>query len=193
MLTGLRAAGFSPMPEGADGAVVVPDEGRPLRFPLVGKIAALHNGVMPIFEPGLDALVASNVKAKRLDFTTDLTGPVGRGTLQAKLSAMDLDRIAETLAIDRAKQLFGADHANVQPHSGAQANAAVDARGRYTEDMVVCRHAGEQHQPGANALDQHADDPPEHQPAQREADLVGQIVKAVAMVSGKHPRHAAVV
>lgn len=31
----------------------------------------------------------------------------------------------ETLAIERAKQLFGADHANVQPHSGAQANEAV--------------------------------------------------------------------
>ena len=32
---------------------------------------------------------------------------------------------AEQIAIDRAKQLFGADHANVQPHSGAQANGAV--------------------------------------------------------------------
>jgi glycine hydroxymethyltransferase len=31
----------------------------------------------------------------------------------------------ETLAIERAKELFGADHANVQPHSGSQANAAV--------------------------------------------------------------------
>src|SRR5215217_4564277 len=31
----------------------------------------------------------------------------------------------EQLAIDRAKQLFGADHANVQPHSGAPANEAV--------------------------------------------------------------------
>ena len=31
----------------------------------------------------------------------------------------------ERLAIERAKQLFGADHVNVQPHSGAQANAAV--------------------------------------------------------------------
>jgi len=31
----------------------------------------------------------------------------------------------EQLAIDRAKKLFGADHANVQPHSGSQANAAV--------------------------------------------------------------------
>src|SRR4029078_10581288 len=33
--------------------------------------------------------------------------------------------IAERLAIERAKQLFGADHANVQPHSGASANLAV--------------------------------------------------------------------
>jgi glycine hydroxymethyltransferase len=33
--------------------------------------------------------------------------------------------IAEQLAIDRANALFGSDHANVQPHSGAQANAAV--------------------------------------------------------------------
>ena len=32
---------------------------------------------------------------------------------------------AETLAIERAKQLFSADYANVQPHSGSQANAAV--------------------------------------------------------------------
>jgi len=31
----------------------------------------------------------------------------------------------ETIAIERAKKLFGADHANVQPHSGAQANEAV--------------------------------------------------------------------
>src|SRR5215218_565008 len=33
--------------------------------------------------------------------------------------------IAEQLAIDRATELFGAEHANVQPHSGAQANSAV--------------------------------------------------------------------
>ncbi len=33
--------------------------------------------------------------------------------------------VAEQLAIDRAKKLFGAEHANVQPHSGSQANMAV--------------------------------------------------------------------
>jgi len=39
--------------------------------------------------------------------------------------------VAEQLAIDRAKELFGADHANVQPHSGSQANMAVY--------MAVCK------------------------------------------------------
>ena len=33
--------------------------------------------------------------------------------------------VAESLAIERAKELFGAEHANVQPHSGSQANMAV--------------------------------------------------------------------
>ncbi len=41
---------------------------------------------------------------------------------------------SEQLAIDRAKQLFGAEYANVQPHSGAQANAAV---------MLGCINAGD--------------------------------------------------
>ena len=42
--------------------------------------------------------------------------------------------ITEQLAIDRAKQLFGAEWVNVQPHSGAQANAAV---------MIGCLQAGD--------------------------------------------------
>src|SRR6059036_202720 len=40
--------------------------------------------------------------------------------------------VVEQAAIDRAKQMFGADHANVQPHSGAQANMAVL--------MTACEH-----------------------------------------------------
>jgi glycine hydroxymethyltransferase len=67
---------------------------------------------------------------------------VPRGVLQAQVSVLtnkyaegypgrryyggcEVVDVAENLAISRAKELFGADYANVQPHSGAQANAAV--------------------------------------------------------------------
>jgi UDPglucose 6-dehydrogenase len=42
-----------------------------------GKIARLRNGEIPIFEPGLDALVASNVAAGRLSFTTESAAAIG--------------------------------------------------------------------------------------------------------------------
>jgi glycine hydroxymethyltransferase len=48
----------------------------------------------------------------------------------------NVDRI-EQLAIDRAKQLFGAEHANVQPHAGAQANTAVYMAALRPGDIVL--------------------------------------------------------
>src|SRR4029434_4788123 len=45
--------------------------------------------------------------------------------------------VAESLAIERAKTLFGADHANVQPHSGAQANMSVYMTLRKPGDTVL--------------------------------------------------------
>ncbi|WP_373893981.1 serine hydroxymethyltransferase [Virgibacillus natechei] len=45
--------------------------------------------------------------------------------------------VVENLARDRAKELFGADHANVQPHSGAQANMAVYAAVLEIGDTVL--------------------------------------------------------
>lgn len=45
--------------------------------------------------------------------------------------------IVEQLAIDRAKQLFGAEHANVQPHSGSQANFAVYVSAVQPGDTVL--------------------------------------------------------
>ncbi|MBT1062936.1 serine hydroxymethyltransferase [Bowmanella sp. Y26] len=45
--------------------------------------------------------------------------------------------VAEDLAIERAKQLFGADYANVQPHSGSQANSAVFMALLEANDVVL--------------------------------------------------------
>src|ERR1022692_2299363 len=45
--------------------------------------------------------------------------------------------VAEQLAIDRAKTLFGGEHANVQPHSGTQANIAVYLAAIQPGDIVL--------------------------------------------------------
>jgi glycine hydroxymethyltransferase len=45
--------------------------------------------------------------------------------------------VVENLARDRAKQIFGAEHANVQPHSGSQANASAYAAVLQTGDTIL--------------------------------------------------------
>ena len=54
-----------------------------------------------------------------------LTNKYAEGYPGARYCGCEYVDIVEQLAIDRAKELFGAEHANVQPHSGSQANVAV--------------------------------------------------------------------
>ena len=70
--------------------------------------------------------------------------------------------IAEQLAIDRAKKLFGADYANVQPHSGSQANAAA-----YLALVQAGRHHP-RHEPRSRR--------PSH--ARRQGEFLGQALQA---------------
>ena len=46
------------------------------------KIAGLNDGKLPIYEPGLDEMVARNAQAGRLSFTTDVAKAVAHGDIQ---------------------------------------------------------------------------------------------------------------
>ena len=46
-----------------------------------GKIAKLKDGISPIYEPGLDDLIANNIHAKRINFTTDLKDAVEKSDI----------------------------------------------------------------------------------------------------------------
>src|SRR3954451_22897626 len=61
----VAGAGFADF--GNDVACVDVDEGR---------IARLQRGEVPIYEPGLDALIANNAKAGRIKFSTDVAGAI---------------------------------------------------------------------------------------------------------------------
>ena len=69
--------------------------------------------------------------------------------------------VAESLAIDRAKALFGAEHANVQPHSGAQANMAC------LHHRAPARRHHPRHEPGSRRAPH----------ARHAAELLGQVLQ----------------
>ncbi len=77
---------------------------------------------------GLELIASENVvsKAVLLAMGSALTNKYAEGyPAKRYYGGCEVVDIAENIAIDRAKKLFGADHINVQPHSGAQANMAV--------------------------------------------------------------------
>src|SRR5689334_7083861 len=111
----------------------------------------MHAGARPAFftaslaeaDPEIAAAVNNELERQRHDIELIASeNIVSRAVLEAQGSVLtnkyaegypgrryyggcEFVDVAETLAINRAKALFGAEHANVQPHSGAQANMAV--------------------------------------------------------------------
>jgi UDPglucose 6-dehydrogenase len=105
------------------------------------KIDTLNNGGIPIFEPGLDVLVAKNVKSKRLSFTTDLSQamthadavfigvgtPSRRGDGYADLSYVyaAAEEIAENLAKSEAKFTVIVTKSTVPVGTGDEVEAII--------------------------------------------------------------------
>ena len=92
------------------------------------KIAALIKQEVARQEHGLELIASENfVSVAVLEaMGTALTNKYAEGLPGKRYyGGCEIVDQVEQLAIDRAKQLFGAEHANVQPHSGAQANMAA--------------------------------------------------------------------
>lgn len=89
---------------------------------------------------GLELIASENVvsKAVLLAMGSPLTNKYAEGyPAKRYYGGCSVVDVAENIAIERAKKLFGADHVNVQPHSGAQANLAVYFALLETGDTVV--------------------------------------------------------
>ena len=95
------------------------------------EIAAVVLGELDRLRSGLQLIASEN-------FTSPAVLAAVGSTLSNKYAegypgkryyggCVEVDK-AETIGIERAKALFGADHANLQPHSGASANIAAYAR-----------------------------------------------------------------
>src|SRR5712672_2029186 len=94
------------------------------------KIAALIKLEVSRQEHGLELIASENfVSIAVLEASgSALTNKYAEGLPGKRYyGGCEIVDAVEQLAIDRAKELFGADHANVQPHSGAQANYAAMA------------------------------------------------------------------
>lgn len=77
---------------------------------------------------GLELIASENIvsEAVMLAMGTPLTNKYAEGYPGKRYyGGCECVDVVENIAIERAKKLFGAEHANVQPHSGAQANTAV--------------------------------------------------------------------
>ncbi len=91
-------------------------------------------------EEGLEMIASENYVSKAVLETlgTVLTNKYSEGYPGKRYyGGQEFTDIVETLAIARAQKLFGAEHANVQPHSGAQANLAVYAALLQPGDTVL--------------------------------------------------------
>lgn len=92
---------------------------------------AVGNAVKAEFERqqrGLELIASENVVSKAVlaANSTVLTNKYAEGYPGKRYyGGCECVDVVENIAIERAKELFGAEHANVQPHSGAQANCAV--------------------------------------------------------------------
>ena len=82
------------------------------------KIARLHEGEIPIYEPGLEAMVAANVASGRLRFTTDPADAVAHGALQfiAVGTPPDEDGSADLKYVLAVAQDHRRAHERVQGH-----------------------------------------------------------------------------
>src|SRR5437667_12853539 len=92
------------------------------------KIRALINQEVARQEHGLELIASENFVSPAVleAMGSPLTNKYAEGLPGKRYyGGCEIIDQVEQLAIDRAKKLFGAEHANVQPHSGAQANMTV--------------------------------------------------------------------
>lgn len=111
------------------------------------KISQLKNGVIPIYEPGLDELVKSNVLENRLDFSTDLKSAVEKslvcfiavGTPQCEDGSADLQyvfNVAKSIATSMNDYKVIVDKSTVPVGTAEKVSEIIKANTKYDFDVV---------------------------------------------------------